>query len=322
MSPKPILKRSVTNAHEQHRSPYHHQHPIPYHHQHHQSHGVHFPPSPSLTRTFSAYSASAYDRSPIVVSPNNCALPERGCPGRTYTIEESAGSPSSPRGISYAKDYHPRALSFASARSTRGDPAANYPAVPQLIPDLSSESEESDGFNVPCEPSTTSYPTFGIYGLAGPSSYPSVPRYGNTAPSNTNMNAYTACDDDSAALAFLPYAPSSPMNVAFGPSTPPSSVQYQYEDSDDLSQKPRRRRGERERRHESSRDPDRIPSSGGSNTQSFPSVCPPLSISSTPSYSPPPSPTNSRKRSSKRHSPTYPASSGFGVADDGCLGGF
>src|ERR1700728_3993766 len=88
MSPRPILKRSES-THEQspqatpryprasvlHKTP--------------PSHGVHFPPSPnSLAQTFSAYSPSLYDRSPIVVSPNSCALPERGCPGRTYTLDD------------------------------------------------------------------------------------------------------------------------------------------------------------------------------------------------------------------------------------------
>ncbi|KLO20431.1 hypothetical protein SCHPADRAFT_6061 [Schizopora paradoxa] len=51
---------------------------------------VHFPPSTSLTSTYTAHSASVYDRSPIQVSPNACALPERGCPGRTYMLDASA----------------------------------------------------------------------------------------------------------------------------------------------------------------------------------------------------------------------------------------
>ncbi|KAF8966042.1 hypothetical protein BDZ97DRAFT_1917751 [Flammula alnicola] len=43
--------------------------------------------------TFSAYSASAYDCSPIVVTPNSCAFPERGCASDTYLFDEG-GSPS------------------------------------------------------------------------------------------------------------------------------------------------------------------------------------------------------------------------------------
>lgn len=46
--------------------------------------GVHFPPHTTIASTHLAYSADAYDRSPISVMPNECALPARGCPGRTY----------------------------------------------------------------------------------------------------------------------------------------------------------------------------------------------------------------------------------------------
>ncbi len=51
---------------------------------------VHFPPPTSLTSTYSAHSASVYDRSPIKVSPNACAMPERGCPGRTYMLDAAS----------------------------------------------------------------------------------------------------------------------------------------------------------------------------------------------------------------------------------------
>ena len=43
---------------------------------------AHFPP-PGQEHT-ARYSGLDYDRSPIVVLPNICALPERGCPGKTY----------------------------------------------------------------------------------------------------------------------------------------------------------------------------------------------------------------------------------------------
>ena len=45
---------------------------------------VRFPSTSSLTCTFLVHSPSSYDRSPITVTPNKLALPERGCPGRTY----------------------------------------------------------------------------------------------------------------------------------------------------------------------------------------------------------------------------------------------
>ena len=270
MSPKPILKRSASDPEtDSQRYPT-------------RTHGVHFPPSPA-TCTYSAYSAAAYDRSPIVVTPNNCALPERG--GRTYTLDESQPR----RGISYARDFHPRALAFASSRS----------ALPQLIPDLSSESDESDGWSAAPTASTTSYPTFGIHGLAGPPSKSNSDVYGDA-----KVNGYTNCVD---ALAFLPYPPSPP------------SQKYQYTESIDPFPQ-RRRRGERENKHESSSDPDRIPSRG-SDAQHCLSAFSSLSISSSPSF--PVTPRKSKKKQPQSPHASYtPMSPGFGNLDDGCLGGF
>jgi len=293
MSPKPILKRSVS---EQKTTTHYH------------AHAVHFPPSPSLTCTFSVYSAAAYDRSPIIVTPNNCALPERGCPGRTYTLEESAPH----RRISYARDFHPRALAFAvtrssSPRSTRTPidvpmnerPSSSYPALPQLIPDLSSESDESDVSSIIPSVSTISHPAFGIHGLAGPPS-----KYNSNSYSNVDASGYPPCIDDSNALAFLPHPPSPP------------SHKYQYAETiDPIKKISRRHRGGRERKHESSRDPDRIPSGGvGTDTQHCTLAFSSLSISSQTSLVTP------KKRSSKTTSYSH-SQSNFGV-DDGCLGGF
>jgi len=54
---------------------------------------VHFPPTPAMTCTFAAHSPATYDRAPIIVSPNICSLPERGCrvlystsPARSRTV--------------------------------------------------------------------------------------------------------------------------------------------------------------------------------------------------------------------------------------------
>ena len=43
---------------------------------------VHFPPTPTLASTVNTHSSSIYDRAPIEVTPNICALPERG--GRMF----------------------------------------------------------------------------------------------------------------------------------------------------------------------------------------------------------------------------------------------
>ncbi|KAF8598508.1 hypothetical protein BDV93DRAFT_526693, partial [Ceratobasidium sp. AG-I] len=43
---------------------------------------VHFPTAKrELVKTRVTHSPASYDRSPIVVQPNSCALPARGCPG-------------------------------------------------------------------------------------------------------------------------------------------------------------------------------------------------------------------------------------------------
>lgn len=254
MSPRPILKRSVSTTNHSR---------------------VHFPPSPSLTRTFTVHSSATYDRSPIVVSHNSCALPERGCPGRTYQLDEQQ------KGIRCARDYHPRALSFASNRPSSS--STTYPPVPPLVPDLSSESEESDGFT--CLPPDNLVASFGVHGLS------------------------TACEDDPA-LAFLPYP--SPKNHHY---------QQQPDSTDDDAQhafKSRRKRTER--KHESSRDPDRIPRSPSSD----------FGIGSL-SISPPTSRSPTRKKGVRpQRLPVLPPSfssncgfnGGFGAPDDGCLGGF
>ncbi|KAJ7696722.1 hypothetical protein B0H17DRAFT_874445, partial [Mycena rosella] len=81
---------------------------------------VHFPSTPGLTLTADTHSPGTYDRAPIAVSPNSCALPERG--DRVYP------TPSSPLKGSY---FHPRAFE-----------ACETEPVPPLLPDLSSETDE------------------------------------------------------------------------------------------------------------------------------------------------------------------------------------
>lgn len=103
-----------------------------------------------------------YDRSPIVVDKNySCALPARGCPGRTFM--DTPHSTSTAAAIGAAPDtLHPRAL-FA----TNGRDGCHYQQQPQQqqyhpisrdqppvsCPELcssSSESDESsDGFSSP-----------------------------------------------------------------------------------------------------------------------------------------------------------------------------
>lgn len=226
MSLRPILKRSET-THQQStphaprypRASLLHKTPPP--------HGVHFPPSPTLTRTFSAYSPSSYDRSPIVVSPNSCALPERGCPGRTYTLDDptSRSSHSEWRSaVHNGRHLHPRAVASAYRASStdigeaadedeaQQTPTSTYPVLPPLIPDLSSESDESDGFTSP--PSEYAfYPKPGAYfpppqpNLMAVPSHPPIPYAPHRNISYSNDEAYFAGTPN--ALSFLPHPASS-----------------------------------------------------------------------------------------------------------------
>ncbi|KAG5646188.1 hypothetical protein DXG03_004242 [Asterophora parasitica] len=240
---------------------------------------VHFPPSPSLTtHTFTAYSSSYYDRSPIVVDANSCAMPERGCPGRTYTLDEPAPPSPSPnrRHLSCSgRDLHPRALAARASASTSH-------LLPPLIPDLSSESDESDGFASPFLPSfTPTNTTTHIHGLAIPTE-----RYSPSPSYDFDVDPYAAPPVSPNVLSFLPHAPYSPYahqyHETFVPDDPPTP-------------KPRRRR---ERKHDPSRSPDRIPDA------------------------PPASPSSKRAAALTKSLAARHAVSAFRIEDDGCLGGF
>jgi hypothetical protein len=215
-NPRPILKRP-------------HPDPGPHHGPHY---AVHFPPSPSLTtHTFSVYSAAAYDRSPIIVSPNSCALPERG--GRTYSLDDD---PASSLTRSHYGDLHPRAFPAAS-RSIYPSPGSAHP--PPLVPDLSSESEESDGVASPHLDSTHVPPSSHLHGLA--------------IPQDKYKSFDSSYATSSSALSFLPHPPS-----------PPSRSSYPYRPSSDDDPKSRR---PRERKYEGSYDLGRIPSAAADGQQ-------------------------------------------------------
>lgn len=157
---------------------------------------VHFPPTPSLTKTYPTHSGSMYDRAPIVVLPNDCALPERGCPGRTYTTSSRSRSSNTNAVAGSSKDrcspsasgkhVHPRVVE--DIRNRQFGP-------PPLIPDISSsESDESDGVvSPPPEYSSVSAGASTQHYYAYPVSIAS--------PTQEQLNK---------ALAFLPHAPSLP----------------------------------------------------------------------------------------------------------------
>jgi hypothetical protein len=208
MSPRPILKRTSNVDNPSHRH-----------------HGVHFPPSTSLTRTFVA---DSYDRTPIVVTPNSCALPERGCPGRTYSLDESARCPSRRmmNASQISRDYHPRVLNLLHQNGHYSDVhkvgSSDHAAVPTLLPpliqDLSSESDESDA----SVPVFTDFPFAHFYH----DSAAHGPKIPDTSLSISNLSVSHGYSYTSSTLSvsvvngpmsFLPHPPSPPSRH-----TPPS----------------------------------------------------------------------------------------------------
>ncbi|GLB44163.1 hypothetical protein LshimejAT787_1600930 [Lyophyllum shimeji] len=270
MSPRPILKRSAP-AYGTHSG---------------SQHAVHFPPSPSLTtHTFSVYSAAAYDRSPIVVSPNTCALPERGCPGRTYNLEEQTSPTLKRRHPSRGRDLHPRALACSPTFQQREDverASSSCSLPPPLIPDLSSESDESDGFSSP--PTDPYTPSTHVHGLT-------VSEDHHSTYTSFDVNPY-ATPMSPAALSFLPHPPSSR-------SRSPYAHDMSAFDEPPMA-KPKRRR---ERKHDPSRVPDRIPDAPGSPETT-------------------PTKKSSRVAAFSKSLAVRRAVSAFRIEDDGCLGGF
>jgi len=119
---------------------------------------VHFPPPQGLCQTHLTHSASIYDRAPIVVLPNACALPARH--ERTYTPSSEHTSPKKQRPAHSAQGValHPNA--FSTSAKAQPAPSDSAGRVPLLVHDLSSsESDESDISSTP--PDLKLYPSTG-----------------------------------------------------------------------------------------------------------------------------------------------------------------
>ncbi|KDQ62908.1 hypothetical protein JAAARDRAFT_359314 [Jaapia argillacea MUCL 33604] len=183
MSPRPILKRQLPCTSASSPFPFASCPAPPF------SPHVHFPPTPILTSTHPAHSPSTYDRAPILVSPNSCALPHRNereyevdslgeCSGQAGRLDDCRGRTMSGKSINVKGSYfHPRAYEASGGREA--SPDATYDAAfgagiedrtsdftdsddefygmfvsicsaPTLVPDLSSSSsDESDSVTTP-----------------------------------------------------------------------------------------------------------------------------------------------------------------------------
>ncbi|KAJ6606802.1 hypothetical protein B0H10DRAFT_2074437 [Mycena sp. CBHHK59/15] len=145
---------------------------------------VHFPSTPGLTLTGDTHSPGTYDRAPIVISPNTCALPERG--RRVYCTPPESPPPKD----SY---FHPRAFEVCTAEP-----------VPALLPDLSSETDEWDEC---ASPELTSPEPRVAVRMQGTPYFP--------AP----LAAKHSQDEFDHALSFLPHSPRDPEKCARQQST-------------------------------------------------------------------------------------------------------
>ncbi|KAH8822744.1 hypothetical protein DL96DRAFT_1714191 [Flagelloscypha sp. PMI_526] len=116
---------------------------------------VAFPLSPSeLVKEHAVHSPRTYDRSPIVVDRRySCAMPERGCPGRTYRFRDMLTDDD--------QDDHTQLPPSLARYHPSQAPA---PPCPDLCSSSSESDESSDGFaSPPPEPwvfSTSKYQPF------------------------------------------------------------------------------------------------------------------------------------------------------------------
>lgn len=170
-------------------------------HAHHPPCSVRFPSSPKLSTVHFTHCPSSYDRTPIVVSHNSCALPERGC--RDYAAEQQQY---------WGRSIHPSV--FGSYRPS--DELFTDPGL--LPPGLSSDdgsSEESDGIASPPPETIQASSDASHYRTYVPSqshlhtdplSHPPIPQY-----SGPNANTFNPANSTSNAtdysLSFLPHAP-------------------------------------------------------------------------------------------------------------------
>jgi hypothetical protein len=151
---------------------------------------VHFPPTPTLTSTHIADSPWTYDRAPIAISPNSCALPERGA--RMYTPASESWNRTRATG-SY---FHPGPNAYEACELELCGTRITMSPPPPLIPDFSSESDESDGSVVTPPELNTMIPPISVHSAHHTQQYPI------TYPHSQEKldNAHT----------FLPHAPSPP----------------------------------------------------------------------------------------------------------------
>lgn len=149
---------------------------------------VHFPPTPTLTSTFTTHSSSAYDRTPVVVAPNTCALPGRHerelfIDNNTSGYERRESESSSDTAYSQTRKSAPKGSYF--------HPRAYEACAPEPCPSPLWSSPDSDSSS---SDSPISTPTDDELDVASHRSMsmlyaPTNPASCTSPPSRHNMNA-------------------------------------------------------------------------------------------------------------------------------------
>jgi hypothetical protein len=154
---------------------------------------VKFPPTPKLTSNRLTYPAEAYDRTPIVVTRNECALPRRHSRSLDEATSTSTTTSNHPR-----RSRSPRSHVTASTIPDGYFSATAQHAMDGPTPALSwsgsssSESDDSDGVFTPpmCTPSEA------------------TPRAARFNALGLGLNGASSPAKEHNALAFLPHPPS------------------------------------------------------------------------------------------------------------------
>ena len=168
-SPRPILKQASSTLGSSMRSA-----------------RVHFPPSPRLSTFQFTHSPQLYDRSPLVVQPNACALPGRG--ERVYLEDECNGSSQD----DIIRDSIPLRDGHFPLDHPRGPPT--YPHSILYTSSTLLESDDSDeSLSTPPDPSNHGATPLIV-----------------THPPDILGPSFTRRRSDSDVLAFLPHPPSPP----------------------------------------------------------------------------------------------------------------
>jgi len=211
----PATPRSILKCTSADPSPVaHQQHPL-HHPPHHPSSCVRFPSSPKLSTVHFTHCPNSYDRTPITVSPNSCAMPERGC--REYgSTSSSSSSSSQSQSFWLGNHMHPSVLDRMASEGRFGEMYEGGLVPPPLSSDDGS-SEESDGIASPppetvCTSNGASYrayvPPSQSHLHSDPLSHPPIPQ--SSSPNydfHHHHHHHSQPVPTDYSLSFLPHAP-------------------------------------------------------------------------------------------------------------------